>query len=446
MILQNHSISPVRNRSVEPIAKRKAINSLSRDKVMQAKTYQSLPDSALMKVYFAGIKTDPNKNKLSFTGKPWVINLESLGVFDWGSLTAEEAIKVFNKFKEGNYLDITQSTWNPSREPSYQAIRKENLEFLDRVTSPTEKRKFINYYNNLTGFPNLAEVSSKIKTEFTNAVSKAVTTAKYFSSLEKSFDVVRAGYNDTCSVGRNRAFPGSDIDGAYIILRGTDNPEIDKSIIDSFKRHLWNSTDQRILSYNHEAAFPQIYTMNQVEKLLSVVNEKTRNLNISADFSRFQNLMSHYHSDYVEANPFFIKLCKQFPNKTTSDLDISNPSKENIKNFGFFIETLGRGRYFQVLHDTSGDSLVSKVFSSDAYKLTNLSQIHALDNCSPKGKILARGALENNFNNWSVDTQYDFVKTMIKASCGENERDKFPEYFKTSGNSFEPLLKALGKP
>lgn len=54
----------------------------------------------------------------------------------------------------------------------------------------------------------------------------------------------------------------------------------------------------------------------------------------------------------------------------------------------------------------------------------------------------------NQINNQIYNKNYNYKNNLklIKASCGENDKNKYPEYFKMGEDAFKPLLKALGKP
>lgn len=420
------------------------------------------PNAALTWIYFAGNNNNP-KSKLGFRGQPWKINLWDLGISSYGSITAKDAIKVFEKFKLGNYLDIVHSTYPPTYEPAayYKSIRAANLEFLDRVTDTTEKKKFIEHYKELTGFPDLKKVSEKIKQEFVRAVKKT-------EQQSPQYKVLQMGYDGVCSVAKGKAFPGSDLDKSYIIIKGDpDWSYNDGNTVKTFKGNLWKNTDQRILSYNHDTSFPQIYTENQVIKLFNKVESVANNLNLHKPielptpffkklfdgprtttlFKKYQSLMDKYHNDYEEANPFFIKICEKFPICRSNKLDINYPSRENIKNFGFFIESFQRGDKLGNIDQDFLKDVTNCISNSDVAKLTNLAQLNAIKKGknNEKLKLKEREQLEKDFNSWPIDKQYNLIKNLIKASCDDNNTD-FPEYFQDEigiKDKFTPLINKL---
>lgn len=444
----------------------RVLSTLSPQNNQTAAQNLGLPSSALLKSYYL-----KPRSKVSFRGAPWRIFPNHYGVSNFGSITANDAIKIYEKFKLGNFLDI-----GDDRQFYHQnnSIRKENLEFLDRVTNSAEKIKFIDYYKNLTGFPDLKQVSENIKSAFTSAVQKASSSLNT-ADLTNRFNIVQAGYDGVCSVGKCKALPGSDLDKAYVIIKGSGDKYNDIEDVNQFKGKLWENTDQRILSYNHdEAAFPQVYTENQVEKLLSAINTKAESLGLhekslvvahpqravfgiigiissfklDTNFNKYKSLLNaEYKDNYVAANPFYIELCKKFPKSYSDALNIDGPSRENVKNFGFFLEALREGKSFGNFPKLD---YTKRIFAdSDAFQLTNLSQLSALKNRGDKKpKRLARENLATEFDNWTTDKQFRFIKTLIESSCANNTNftTEFPEYFSRKGSDpFEPLISAMMK-
>lgn len=421
--------------------------------------------SSLLNVYYINSNSNSNiKSKLSFKGQPWSLDIRYLNVPLIGQLSSEDAIKIYEEFKCGNYLDIGEDKTSFGYN---NYMRKKNLSFLDRVTNTEEKRRFIDYFKDLTGFPNLYDVSEKIKTEFVSAVGKSSEKLNS-DNYTNRFDVLQAGYDGICSVGRHKALPGSDLDKAYVIIRGSGYDDVDTELVNKFKGELWFNTDQRILSYNHDdAAFPQVYTITQLKKLLKAADEKTESMGLirryrplsdiiwgsslcpeykekkTAKYNELKSLTESYHEDYVEGSRFFIELCRQFPRGEAGVLDVNQPTRENIKNIGFVLEALREGIYF-----TNFSKLdYTDLYKSTTYNLTNMSQLKALKNRNDvKPKRVARENLKNDFNSWGIDKQFRFVKTLIEASCANNRNftDEFPEYFRMSGNDpFGPMIRAM---
>ena len=66
------------------------------------------------------------------------------------------------------------------------------------------------------------------------------------------------------------------------------------------------------------------------------------------------------------------------------------------------------------------------------------------DNRENKTKIIIREDLPQKFETWSVDKQYEFIKTLIKYTC--EDHDNFLEYFtndRDAKKAYKPLLNQL---
>lgn len=392
------------------------------------------------------ISTTNNNQNTSFKLTPWRLNT---GLEHANKIHGKDAIKIFENFKLGNYLDLDGGGYSYIN----SSIRRANLSFLDKVKDYFDKKEFVEYYKNLTGFPDLWSVAYRIKEEFKSAVNKAESIVKSnveYSWHKEYYNVLGTGYDGVSSVAKRKALPGSDLDKAFVILKGYGHDK-DNDIIDKFKSELWKNTDQRILSYNHDIdSFPKIYTDEQVSVLTSTIDDKMglSKLGRVTPFGIFEAIArtiiekdtppSEYNNDYVEANSYFIKLCKKFPKKGDWNLDILNPSRENIYNFGFILEVLKWGEHFKKYDNWY-------INTSSAAKQLNVSQIFSLKNSSGyKDKYAKRERLENEFNNWDVDKQFRFIKSLIYNSCGEKTYD-FPEYFASSEvDRFERLKREVG--
>ncbi len=389
-----------------------------------------------------------NKGQISFGNRPWELKPQNFGVSRTGNITGSEAIRLYTQLKSGNYLDIGDDSfdfYNCNR------IREENLSFLDRLNYSSDKREFVRFYEDFTGFPNLKVVSRNIRNTFLGAVEQAQRDL-YFDR----YNVVLAGYDGLCSVGRGKAFPGSDLDKAYVILQGTGYPQGDIEAVDKFKGKLWEYTDQRLLSYNHdEAAFPQVYTKEQIETLVKAVDEKDiPNRKLQADYQFVSDVdfsqqkilrdelgrdAAKYMDDYVAANPFWVEYCQKFPKAGNDIVRVTNPSRENIKNVGFVLEAIREGSVLKGFN--------SLVLPARPYESVNLSQLAALKtHTDKKPKRVVRDALAYEFPRWDVDKQLRFIKALIKSACANNREftTEFSQYFSKPGQDmFAPLIRAL---
>ncbi|MGN1152801.1 MAG: hypothetical protein ACI4S3_02135 [Candidatus Gastranaerophilaceae bacterium] len=364
-------------------------------------------------------------NKLSFKARPW--DLPDIPINN-----SYDAIVAYNFLKIGNYLDSSDDDVSFDN----KNIRDKNLKFLDSLTTNKDKKEFIEYYKDITGFPNLEKVSQNIEREFILGIKKS-------SIGIDGAECIAAGYDSTCSVGKRRAFPGSDLDKAFIILKGSpdNNPDKDNQILDNFKANLWNNIDQRILSFNHDISFPSIYTSNQVINTIKEIDKKTQYLYI--DKTKFDKLMDEEYVNLEAASKYNLEISKNF----TIDKENHNLSKEEVKNFGYFIEPVRDGKF--LIKTPQFEDLKNEIEDYDFYKYSNVAQTRAMKKAVNEGrenknKIRLRENMVEKFNSWDTDTQFKFIKTLIKYSCEDNK--DFEPYFKNDRNvkdAYKPLLNQL---
>ena len=352
---------------------------------------------------------------------------------------SDNCIENYNRLSNGSYLDIHDDLFSPDN----RIIRTHNLSFLDKIVTEREKKEFVDYYKSITKFPNLAEVSENIEKEYIRSIN---AVSEEFS--DPNYSIVAAGYDETCSVGKKYAFPGSDLDKAFIILRGDVsgqyNPKKEFEIVNNFRNRLWFATDQRILSYNHDTSFPTIMTINQIKDYISKINKITSG--IIFDPSRLRQNIEEEYMDLMKASEFNIHLSKRLPKRKYDDA-YNALNKENIKNFAYFIESMREGK---ILIDTPYfRDLIEHIKNSEFYQFSNAAQMRAIKNAVNSGrefktKNLLRKNIEQEFNLWDINKQFDFIKTVIKYSC--EDQDSFLEYFANDRNfreAYKPLLGVL---
>lgn len=366
-----------------------------------------------------------NQKSINFEGKPYA--LPQIAV-----KTAYDAMLLYGFLKLGNYLDSSDDDICPE----YKEIRDENLSFLDKLKTDDDKKGFIEHYKELTGFPNLKLVSEKIEKEFILGIKK--------SSLGiNGAECLAAGYDGTCSVGKRKAFPGSDLDKSFIILSGVRNPIEDDNILNHFKYNLWNNIDQRLLSFNHDISFPSVYTISQVENCMDKINEKLNGIKFNEN--HLKNLVEQEYENLEAAAEFNILISKLFKAK------VENPgeelSKEDVKNIAYLIESIRDGKY--LITSPQIEAFKKKFENTAFYKYSNVAQMNAMKRAVDEGrenktKILIRENMDKTFEDWSVYKQLEFIKTLIKYSCEDNE--KFKEYFsndRDAKGAYKPLLNIL---
>lgn len=270
----------------------------------------------------------------------------------------------------------------------------------------------------------MAKTSEKIENEFILAIKNADN-----GDCNGKYQCIAAGYDSTCSVGKKMAFPGSDLDKAFVIIRGSDSDNENIEIVTEFKKRLWEKTDQRILSFNHDTSFPNVYTVKQVEKMFDSIDSRTSSLNFNKN--RILINMENECFDLEKAGEYNILISKYFPKKALSYNPIE-PNKENVKNFAFFVEGVRDGKF--LISTPIFDKLNNKIKDYEFYKFINVAHIKGMKNKNKRGevkqKLVLRQALEKEFKNWDVNKQFEFIKVLIKASCEDNKEKS--EYFKNT--------------
>ncbi len=377
-------------------------------------------------VYHSQTRNNPRRS-LTFKGTPIYLNL------------SDNNIENYKRLSNGSYLDIHDDLFSPDN----KVIRAHNLSFLDKIVTEEEKKKFVDYYKSVTKFPNLTDVSENIEKEYIRSIN---AVADGFCNPD--YSIVAAGYDEMCSVGKKYALPGSDLDKAFIILRGDINgkynPKKEFDIVNNFRNRLWFTTDQRILSYNHDTSFPTIMTVNQIKDYISRINKITSGMILDAP--RLKRNIEEEYLDLMKASEFNIHLSKHLPKRKYDDV-YSALNKENIKNFAYFVESMREGK---ILVDTPYfKDLTEQIKDSEFYQFSNAAQMKATKNAVNSGrehktKILLRKNLEQEFNSWNINKQFEFIKTMIKYSC--EDQDNFLEYFANDRNfreTYKPLLGVL---
>ncbi len=368
-----------------------------------------------------------NTRPVTFKGTPEYLNLTN------------DNIENYDRLSNGSYLDIHDDAFAPKNKD----IRNHNLSFLDEIILTKDKRAFMEHYKKVTKFPDLRAVSLNIENEFVRSL-RAVTGE--FNDYK--YDVIAAGYDGTCSVGKGMALPGSDLDKAFVILRG-DAAKIwgegkDEEIVANFKNRLWFLTDQRVLSYNHDTSFPTIMTINQVKDYIERLNGVTKSVKLDPD--RMSRNVREEYLDLIRASEFNINVAGLLPKRKYDD-SLHALNKENVKNFAYFIESVRDGK--KLITSQIFEELVKQIENSDFYRFSNVAQMQAMKNAvssgrEQKNKIILRQTLKEDFNSWNTAKQFEFIKTLIKYSC-EDESD-FMQYFSNDRNireKYKPLLGLL---
>lgn len=300
--------------------------------------------------------------------------------------------------------------------PQNKYIRTENFSFLDKI--PVYLRgKFVELFKSITSFPNLKFSSARIENEFIQQIRIADNP---------QVKAVMAGYDPVCSVGLNKAFPGSDIDKAYIVLDKRYNSGVpDSELVARYKGSLWDNTDQRILSLNNENTFPEVYTTDQMFGILDLLDRLTVRFQLDKNRDYFL-AKREYDINPVTAGEFNIKFAQHN--------DESEISKVLAKNFAYFIESVRDGKMIYSADDKLKRLIEQRIFLSPFAQMSNVTQMGAHTRLINKGikpikeKLRNREKLFAEFNFRDVETQFDFIKDLVK-SVSKDQSGKYNKFF-----------------
>lgn len=375
-----------------------------------------------------------------------------------------DALEVWNKLKFAKYLDAHENTY------SDKLIRQDNYSFLEKLTSNYDKASFVEKFCDFTNFPNLRVVSNKIHDTFKLTIDNI---SAYLNARNNSseYDIIDWGYDPTCSLGLKKAFPASDLDKGYVILRGSPynlNLE-DEKIVNDFKEQMWEDVDQRIVGLNHPNTYPSVYTKNQVEGMLNNLDGKAIDIEnevrvkngakaflaltaatllgpfaiIGGSAIAGALLAKHFQKMATTTDPYVAaKFNREIAKKINKPED-----REQAKNFAFFIEMVAAN--FRRNSSGKYDSIFTRIKESPFAEHSNVTQVeawqHKIDGGYLKSKLRNRMSLESDFYQMTTDTKYDLVKDVIKYGT-DDQSDKFAKYFKNDddiSNRYERLLDSL---
>ncbi len=386
------------------------------------------------------------RRDLHFKGKPLLA--PEISIRDY-----HDALKAWENLRFAKYLDVHDDKINPA----YKEIRKKNYSFLDKLFSYSDKASFIEKYCDFTKFPNLRQISDNMHNTFINCVNK-ISNNFYSRYGNSGYEVLDAGYDPTCSLGLKKAFPGSDLDKGYVILKGNEYDSRNECIVNDFKGKLWEELDQRIVSLNHPDTAIDVYTEKQIVDKINWLDDI-----IKKDTESLRNYFTVITG--VLTFPIWFPIaCYQISKEKDDDLTdpykaawfnrdlaklIKTPrERENAKNFAFFIEAV-RENLKSTKDFTKTAPLFDRLKSSSFVSRSNVTQIPAwqkkISGGYLKNKLKNRMNLEKEFYTMSTEEKYELIKDIIKYSSNDQSY-KVVKYFQNDDDiagRYEELLEAL---
>ncbi len=403
-----------------------------------------------------------HKKPMAFAGTP--VRMPQRVIRDMGDIISQ-----WNLLRNAKYFDVHDDHLTTNN----KIIRQENYEFLDKISSPAAKHIFVTCFRQLTGFPDLGVVSGNMIKHFRDTIQGISRDLNAESVINNKFDIISWGIDPTCSAALGKAFPGSDLDKAYVLLRGNPYLSIwcDDDICNKFKAGLWERLDQRLVGLNHPNTFPHVTTLDGLTSNLNLLDRKTEEMLHSKNakgIQYYEKLKSNSEvTEPIKAAEFNIDLARSFGRYEYTP-------KENAKNFAFFVEVL-----FDNLSSES-DPFWNFLKKSTFAQLSNVTQTGALKKRLATGylkpKLKARADIQqkysldsepfpllkliqffmhHHFSSYSyidhtnINNIYRLVKQIIKASSNDLDTAD-PEILKYFHNSredisthYDPLLEVL---
>ena len=314
---------------------------------------------------------------------------------------------------------------------------KENLSFLDDL-SIKEKKIVVDEYKIMTGLPNFKTVNKNMSKEAINAINQI--------AKENQFKTLYAGYNNSCSMGKELALPGSDIDGLVYLID-------DKSGANQYYRYLLGTKiNQRLLETGADH-YPEVIPYLQAKEFINLAEESFSKQKFSdKELKGFDKAIDNFDENYVKAADFNIKIIKNIniDEKIILKMKKDNLPQESIENATkqYKWDFLATCQMLENYRQNKGNTLLNNLDSntkelfenSCLYKYSNITQQKAIMPYT-KDKLLERPKVLKNFDEWSLEKQFDFVKTTIYSSfqIKPSKDNPFYKLFTNSGeHTFGP--------
>lgn len=253
----------------------------------------------------------------------------------------------------------------------------------------TDKKAFIQEYCKMTGFPYIDRINENMHQEILTQLDNMVQGT--------GNRVLFAAYDSNCSIGRGKAFPGSDCDGLFVVVENGLSEKVNRFAFG-------NSINQRLLDTTGEH-YPEVYPLEELLKYIDKVDEIFPNFATAEKIAEYENNILYDGKSYLKAGLFNIDLSEQLS---------SIEEKNMICEAGFFVEMLRGGK---VLINTLPESVLKTIKKSSMYKYSNMTRQEGLRN-KTKPKLENREELCRRFMEMNVDEKFEVCCDLLKNSCG----------------------------
>lgn len=267
--------------------------------------------------------------------------------------------------------------------------------------SLAEKKNFVTEYCNMTGFPNLKDIAKKINTEITTVINQ-LCQAKGVKPLFIS-------YEGNCSVAREKAFPGSDCDGFFII---TDKPQC----IGVNRAELGFAMNQRVVNSTGKH-FPEVFTIEELMPAIEKADSIYWSHRLWKNEDRYMQNLSYNGNSFIEAATFNIDIAEHAE---------SSFEKDMICHAALFVENLRAGK---VLANNINEETLERIRNSIFYKYSNITRTEGLHG-KLKPKLINREQLCKDFQTMNDEEKFQVCKYLLETSMGvENSEQGCNENF-----------------
>ncbi len=283
--------------------------------------------------------------------------------------------------------------------------------FLNILKSfePDEQKAFVQKYKELTGFPDLNLVNSKMRQEMVKSIN-------YFAENTSSIPLY-AGFNSSCSTAKNLALPGSDMDGMAILIN-TKYPEYTQN----YRCNIGCNTNQVILQAPI-TYLPEVISVQEFEYFINEAERIFEEKNFSKEkLEKFENNIKNLNKNFVEAADFNMELAKEINRPDSFILVSKKQHKHNFLATCMLIENYRQKKDENTLINNIDGDLKNLIENSCLYKYSNITQQETLSKLK-KEKLKNREDISKDFENWRPEKQFKFVQTMIKHAFDKKIED-----------------------
>lgn len=275
---------------------------------------------------------------------------------------------------------------------------------IEKITSKEDKVQFIKNFCKETGFPKLDTVSKKIEDHTLDITEKA--------AKESNVKVLYSGYNSTCSVGKNCALPGSDIDTWFTIIDGTEEEK------GKFLGKIQELANPLLLSVTKSRTddYPDAITKKEFLESLKVADDIFKaSAKLQKKVAIYENNLNNLYEDWTKAGEFNIDFARSLKNdKDKTPIAV---------RAALVTEIMRNGKPFiQAFEKADKDTITN----SCLYKYSNTQQMK-MHKSTLKDKHLRRLEEAKKFNDLNTDEKFNLIKNIIALTFKDNRNKLYTE-------------------